>query len=423
MFIYIFVTLCYNFFSLFEEVTLMFNTMELTDNQRLILRYIFHHRQATRNQLVDISALTLLTISKTVNALLSEEVLISDGTMSSGMGRRQNLLKLNPSYRYVLGIDIGYASVKLGVIQFNGEVLERQVLLWRKESPDQTVPMEKILQILKGYIRRFGREQLLGIGASISGMVDIHEGRVLFCPNINGFNDRMLADELSRALDLPVYLDTSARAMAYGEMLFGKGRGIRDQMLVSLGYGSIAAGIIVDGRLYHGADGFSGELGHVRIPAATQGTRCTCGCCDCLEIYASLAMVLGDLSAALAEYQGYSPAKALMGGDALNAQTLAQAYRENDAIVTEHIRSVAGMIGQTISAAVNVLNPTLVTLSGGFVWNLPELTELVRTEILSNCLVPIRSRLSVDASMLDEYAPLQGAAMQIVARYLGFASN
>ena len=390
----------------------------VSDVKRQVLRYIFQNRQATRSELVQASGHVLMSVTTAVSSLIEDGLLVSDGTVAGGMGRRKNIIKLNPSHKYVLGLDIGFSTTKMGVIMFNGDVAESKVLL--NEKPlTQGMPLEATIEILHGFIRKYGADKFLGIGASISGMVDVNEGKVLFCPNISGFYNRAFSEELYGIFGLPVFIDTSARCMAIAEMCFGVSRGIREQMFISMGYGSIASGLIINGSIYQGVDGFAGELGHVRIenPVGNSG-RCTCGNMDCLELYASLTMAIRRIVDELRVYNGYSITKSLMEGGALSPEHMVEAYRKGDTIVRENIERVAGYIGSKAADAVNFTNPGMIILSGGFIWHLPEMVELIEGAIKSRCLVPIRNKLLVKRSSLNEHAPLQGSAIQLISRYL-----
>lgn len=396
---------------------------KLSDAQRQLLRLIISQGETTRNAMVEQSGFSLLTVTKSVTTLIEEGLLISDGVLTGGMGRRQNLIKPNPDYRYTLCVDIGFSSLKLGVVQFNGVIKESCIIPAREYPVADGIPYDEMLEALHAYLNKHGKENFLGMAISISGMVDIERGTVLFCPNIGGFNNRKFALELSREFDLPVQLDTSARYMAMAEMFFGGGRNIKDQMYISLGSGSIAAGIIVNGKSLQGAHGFAGEIGHIPVQNPKSDavlSRCSCGGIGCLELYASMAMVVQKLHAQLLKYNGYSPAKTLMGHNRLTPELLAQAYRQGDAIVTDTINDVAGYVGDIVSTAINLNNPELVTFGGGFVWHLPELVGLIEKKIRDTCLVPLRSRLTIQSSSIDENAPLMGGAMQIIGQHLGF---
>lgn len=393
--------------------------LQLPEVHQRVMQYIFHHGQATRQELSDDLGKSLMTISKAVTALIEEDMVMVDGALSAAAGRRKSILKLNPCHRLCVCVDIGYSSIKLALVAMNGDVMEKSRLPGLPYPIKSGIPEEAMLDVIESMIDRAGRERVLGIAVGISGMVNFEEGHVLFCPNIKGFNDRPLAAELSEKFSLPVLLDTSARCMALGEHCFGAGRGARDQMMLSLGAGSIASGIVSDGQLYRGAQGYAGEIGHTCVRPGARLQRCTCGGYDCLELYATGEMIREEIDASLREYDGYSKAKILLDGEPLTMNKLHPLWHSGDPIVHETIEAAVEDISSVLTGAVNLLTPSLVILGGGVVWHLPEVVEMIESRVRTSCLAPLREDMRFVRSALGEDAALQGAAVLLILKYLG----
>ncbi len=394
------------------------NRLDIPPLHRRLLRQVFNAGQATRQSLVEELGCTLLTVSKAVTALLNDGLLVIDGTLSSSAGRRKSLLKLNPVHRMCVCADIGYGSVKLGLVRLNGEV-EKKFVIPRMASPmTEGIDEECLLRAMDALIEEAGHDRVLGLGVGISGMVDFDRGRVLFCPNISGFDDRPLAEELSRRFGLPVLLDTSARCMAMGEYIFGASRGVRDQIFLSLGTGSIASGILADGRLYRSAAGFAGEIGHTCVRPGANAGRCTCGGYDCLEQFATVQMLCAHITEALNSFAGYSQAKRLLGHERVTLEWLGALLATGDPIVTEQVQRALDDIATVLTGAVNLLTPSQVIVGGRLVQCLPDAVEQLRNRVLSSCLTPLRTRLEIRPSQLGEDAALRGAAGMLVLNYL-----
>ena len=109
---------------------------------RIILKYILKNGYATRNDLIEITGLNIMTITKTVSSLINNGLLITDGTVTGGKGRRKEILKLNPIYKLILGVDFGYSSTEIGVVQFNGQILESRSIKGYKRPIDNGLPFE-----------------------------------------------------------------------------------------------------------------------------------------------------------------------------------------------------------------------------------------------------------------------------------------
>lgn len=397
------------------------NRLEAPELHRRMLRHIFQEGQATRQSLVEALGCTLLTVSKAVTALLEEGLLVVDGTMSSAAGRRKSILKINPRFRLSLCVDIGYGSIKVGLVRLNGEVEKKVVLPGHPNPINDGVPFDEMLRVMDAMIKEAGRDRILGIGVGISGMVRFETGSVLFCPNIYGFEDRPLADELSERFGLPVLVDTSARCMAMGEFHFGAGRGVQDQIFLSLGTGCIAAGILADGRLYRGPAGFAGEIGHNCVRPGMNHERCTCGGYDCLELYATLQMMCMNIDKNLRAFDGYSAAKKLLGNEPLTLSRLREVVSLGDPIVNELFTGAIDDIASVLVGVVNLFTPSLVVLGGGLTCYFPEAVGELRRKVLASCLTPMRSRLQIIPSRLGEDSALRGAAGMLIDNF--FSEN
>lgn len=394
------------------------NRLDAPELHRRTLWHLFQEGQATRQSLKDALGCTLLTASKAVTALLESGLLVVDGTVSSAMGRRKSVLKLNPRHRLCLCADIGYGSLKVALVRFNGEI-EKKIIIPGLPDPIQSgIPYEELLRVMEALILEAGCERILGVGVGISGMVHFESGRVLFCPNIQGFEDRPLAGELEERFGLPVLLDTSARCMTMGEYYFGAGRGVPNQMLLSLGTGSIAAGLLANGRIYRGPEGFAGEIGHTCVRPGVRRSRCSCGRYDCLELYASLQMLRANIEDSLRRFEGYSVAKRMLDDEPLTLECMREFVLSGDPVVEECFQSALNDVASVLVGAVNLFTPSLVVLGGGFPHFFPQIVDELQQRVLSACLPPMHTRLRLTGAALGEDASLRGAAGMLIQNYL-----
>ncbi len=224
-------------------------------------------------------------------------------------------------------------------------------------------------------------------------------------PNIPAFRNLTLTAPLAERLALPVSIENDAAAAALGEYRFGAARGARHLLHATLGTG-IGGGLVVDGRLYRGAQGLAGEIGHIVLDPA--GPPCGCGARGCLEAIAG-GVAFGKRAQRLVE-SGAAPVLASLAADrAPTAGDLAQAAaRGEDAAIAE-IRNGGHTIGIGLGSIVNVLNPDLVTLSGGLLGMGDFLLAPLRAAMASLAYGPA-ANTPVRVSELDEDAGLLGAA-------------
>lgn len=387
--------------------------------QQQLLQQIFRDGSGTRQSLVRSTGCTLLTVSKAVTSLLQEGLLMIDGLQASAGGRRTEILKLNPNYKKTVAVDIGYGSVKLALVCMDGTLETSRVIPGRASPIQDGVDMDAVFAAVGELIELCGRERLLGISVGISGLVNYDEGKVLFCPNIAGFESRPLAEEFSERFSVPVLLDTSARCMTVGEYRYGVGRGTEDLLFLSLGTGSIASGLLMHGVPVRGVSGLAGELGHTCVRPGEKLQRCSCGRYDCLELYASMQMLCQNIAQELNAFEGYSEAKRLLNGGPLPLDRLAEIVRIGDPIVMEVFEQAKDDIVSVLAGAINLLTPSLVILGGGLPFCLPEMAGEIEKHLYAACLPPVKHCLRVEISALGKNAALMGAAAMLTEQYFG----
>ncbi len=258
----------------------------------------------------------------------------------------------------VLAADVGATRMRAAAVTADGAVTARA----ERRTPDGSDPGAVIAALLE-LLREVNEATTgaLAVCAAAAGLVAGDEGRVVVAPNIPGFRDVALAAALSDALGLPAFVENDASAAALGEYRFGAGRGVRHLLHATLGTG-IGGGIVIDGRLYRGAKGFAGEIGHIIVDPS--GPRCGCGARGCLEALAS-GTAFAQRARRLVE-SGKAPILAEMteGRDPTGEDLLAAA-RAGDLAAEAEIRNGGHLLGLGLASLLNVLNPDVLTLSGG----------------------------------------------------------
>lgn len=185
--------------------------------------------------------------------------------------------------RFSLGVDIGGTNTEIGLVSKAGEIIRRSNLKTRQyNTPESFVGdlREKVLLILEDV--RISDISGIGIGAPNG---NYYKGTIEFAPNLAWRGIIPLAQMIYDALGLPAYLTNDANAAALGEMTYGGAKGMKDFIVITIGTG-LGSGIVVNGEVLYGYDGFAGELGHT-IVYPDNGRRCTCGRNGCLEAYVS----------------------------------------------------------------------------------------------------------------------------------------
>ena len=395
---------------------MLLKTEHLKGKSQQVLTEIFLQNNITRLELSARLGLSQLTISKIVTNLLELGLIIEGDVQKSTGGRKPTSLMINPDYAYIIALDIGSYAFKIGVVSLDGKVMDRtSTVTYEGYIPSPSLRLDEIYKLIQTYIDQYPQSKILGISIAVSGIIDYEKQEIVFCPNIRGMDKNDIVTHLSARFNLPVFLDTSARCLALAEQYFGHGRDIQNQIFISIGYG-ISSGLIIHSQLFRGTNGFSGEIGHIQVSDSPD--LCTCGNKGCLELYATIPMIIKQINSQIFKYNIFSPLLDLCPTpEQVTFPDIASAYRLGDKTVCKVITHIASILGKSLACSVNLLNPQLIVLGGGLVYTLPEIVEDVERFIHQNSLTPSNQQLSITQSKLDNDAPILGSACQIICRF------
>ena len=221
------------------------------------------------------------TVTKLINELIDEGFIQDLGKQGTSGGRRPSIYGLNPNAGFFIGVDIARQHFHIAICDFKGQLIDfiQDIEFVLEDNPEA---FRSLCQMIRSSVAQTGRDwnQVLGVGVSLSGRVNPEKGYSL---TYFVTEDIPLKDFLQRELDVPVSIENDSRAMAYGEYLTC----VKDEknvIFVNLSWG-LGMGMILDGRLYYGKSGFSGEIGH--FPILDNDLICRCGKKGCLETGAS----------------------------------------------------------------------------------------------------------------------------------------
>lgn len=288
----------------------------------------------------------------------------------------------------VLGVDVGGTKIAAGPVDRAGDQLASPLF-----SPSHTADTESFLAGLKASLRqamtRFDSLAPKAIGVACAGTVDMARGVVVTSPNLP-LTEVPVASILEAALGVPVVLENDANAAVLGEAVAaGAARGLRNVVMLALGTG-VGGGLFLDGRVYRGASGGAGELGHIIVQKG--GLPCRCGSRGCLEMYAS--------GPALARY-----AKAQTG------EAVAELARQGDPEALDAVRQLAEWLGVGLTSIANTFDPDMIVVGGGVSALGELLLHPAREYMRKAAMPPGRERIQVVSATLGNNAGLVGAAL------------
>lgn len=302
------------------------------------------------------------------------------------------------SGQYLLGIDLGGTYIKGALFNLTGTLLRQVELATEADCGPQHVVNRIALAaetLLTGESPVLKHQDLLGVGIGVPGNHDFANGIVIYSPNLPEWRRIPVRDWLAKRLACDIYLDNDANAAILGELWQGAGRGYRHIAMITVGTG-IGGGLILNGRLYRGAAGSAGEIGHTVV--ADGGPVCNCGIRGHLEALTAAPWLTRRAKEALAAGRVSTLAAR---GALLEAKHIFQAGAEGDSLALELIAEAAHYLGIGLANLVNLLSPELIIVGGGV------------AKAGENLLQPIRSAIK-------EYAlEVPAAVVKVVSAELG----
>ncbi len=264
---------------------------------------------------------------------------------------------------YRMGADLGGTKMLLALAAGDeGEIIRiKKVATRAKEGPRAILRhlLDNIEEIF--FEEGLPFQKLAGLGLCVAGFYDIRSKQIIKSPNLPGWEMFPLERELKEMLHLPVVIENDANAAAYGEFVFGAGRGVRNLVNITLGTG-IGGGIIAEGKIYRGSGGFAGEIGHLHV--LRNGPLCGCGRRGCVESLSSGTAIEREwrlLFSGSPAPQGVIPDTC----SGLRAGQIIAAAREGGPDAVKIVERAAYYLGLALSYVVNILNPELIVIGGG----------------------------------------------------------
>ena len=260
---------------------------------------------------------------------------------------------------YLYGVDVGGTSIKIGLFEADGTLLEKFKIPTRRENEGALV-ISDIADALKNRLEKRGDslDSLMGVGIGVPGPI-LPGGIVNRCVNI-GWGIKNVSRELSELMDgIRVEVINDANAAALGEFWKGAGQGYHSIVMVTLGTG-IGGGIVVDDRVVGGAHGAGGEIGHLKV-RNDETEICNCGKAGCLEQYASATGIVRMAKRQLAA----RAEKGLLAADDFTAKDVINAAKQEDPVAMEVFDEVCRCLGEGLALVSCVADPEVIVIGGG----------------------------------------------------------
>jgi predicted NBD/HSP70 family sugar kinase len=376
-------------------------------NERVLLEHLRHYGPLSRAQLARETGLSKPTVSQALANLERVGLARPIGQVSpEGGGRQAVLYESDPTAGYVVGIDIGRSWVRVAVADLAGTIVAR------REERNQVRSAKALVRLATELAQRaietagFTWSKVVHTVIGTPGVYDYSSERVLFASNLPGWGRRGLAELLHEAVGSNLTLENDANLAALGEQSFGCGAAVKTFVFFTVGTG-LGMGIVIDGKLYRGAHGASGEVGFLpiealEIPGFSMASASQRGM---METVAS-----GEGIVHIAQALGMRPP--------LSARQIFDAARAGDELALAVVEREGCHLALAVAAVAAILDPELIVLGGGVGHNVDLLRGPLERRLHE--ITPLRPRIV--ASELGEYAVLYGAIATglVIARDLVF---
>jgi N-acetylglucosamine repressor len=348
----------------------------MVDMNRNLVLNVLRTGAASRADVVRTTGLSPTTVSAIVSELIESGLINEVGEGKSSGGRPPLLLRIDDERNYIVGLKVTRFDISIAVTDLRAEVLHSELVELvglgaaepdgypfgspRTTEVDPSSVLDQLCAATADAVRRagVGLDQVVGIGIGLAGLVEAGTGMCRYSPAF-GWRNVPVAGPLAQRLGRPVLVDNDVNTLTVAEQWFGRGHGVDDFVVVTVGVG-VGAGLVIDGKLCRGARGAAGEIGHLPVGGST--VRCRCGERGCLEALSSDSAVLRYIDEALQRGETSSVARA--DTSTLTMGEVREAAESGDPVAAKALEKAGRMLGVGIATLVNLLNPRLVILSG-----------------------------------------------------------
>ena len=261
-----------------------------------------------------------------------------------------------------IGVDLGGTNLRIAAVDSNGNVLER-ITTGTKVARGRDLVLDEMCNAIQEVVaRQRGAGELAGIGIGVPGIIEMQTGMLRESPNLPGWHNYPVRDEIQGRLRTTVVLENDANAAALGEKWLGAAAGVDDMCMFTLGTG-VGGGLVMRGQIWHGMTGMAGELGHINVEP--EGHPCNCGSRGCLEQYASATAIKRMAQEAIASGHAPQMARALKEDPEFTSKVIYELAMQGDAPARGIFERVGKALGIVVADMVNIFNFPMYVIGGG----------------------------------------------------------
>lgn len=374
--------------------------------KKIITHYIYND-SSTITDLAKELDLSVPTVTKFISEMCEEGYINDYGKLETSGGRYPSLYGLNPESGYFIGVDIKKFAINIGLINFKGDMVELKMNIPFK-SENTSEALEELCKLILQFIKKvdIDNDKILNININVSGRVNPESGYSFSQFN---FEERPLAEVLTEKIGFRVTIDNDTRAMTYGEYMKGCVKGEKDIIFVNVNWG-LGIGIIIDGKIYTGKSGFSGEFGHTNV--FDNEIICHCGKKGCLETEASGSALHRILIERIQNGESSILSNRILSKDnVLTLDEIIASVNKEDLLCIEIVEEIGQKLGKQIAGLINIFNPELVIIGGTLSLTGDYITQPIKTAVRKYSLNLVNKDSAIMTSKLKDKAGIVGACM------------
>jgi glucokinase len=263
---------------------------------------------------------------------------------------------------FAIGVDLGGTNLRIAAVDSSGNVFER-ITTGTKVARGRDQVIDEMCNAIQEVVARHGNAgELAGIGIGVPGIIEMQTGMLRESPNLPGWHNYPVRDEIQGRLRTTVVLENDANAAALGEKWLGAAAGVDDMCMFTLGTG-VGGGVVMRGEIWHGMTGMAGELGHINVEP--DGHPCNCGSRGCLEQYASATAIKRMAQEAIVAGLAPQMARALKEDPEFTSKVIFELAMQGDAPARGIFERVGKALGTVVADLVNIFNFPMYVIGGG----------------------------------------------------------
>ncbi|MCU7548740.1 ROK family protein [Chitinophagaceae bacterium LB-8] len=377
--------------------------------KKKIIKHLYFNSVLSCTELSGRIKKSLPVTTKILNDLIEEGQVIEKGHAPSTGGRRPATYSLNPGLLYIVAVAMDQFVTRIAILNTLNNEVEREKR-FELPLPGNKDALSDLTVMIAQVIDQSGipKDKIAGIGIGMPGFVDVRKGVNYSFLQAPGSS---ITSYISNAVNLPVFIDNDSSLIALAELRFGAARERSNAMVINLGWG-IGLGMVLNGELFRGHNGFAGEFSH--IPIFSNGKLCSCGKRGCLETEASMLVVIQKAIEGLKQGRLSRLKPSLLEHFEQASESIIAAAREGDQYAIELFSEAGYNIGRGVAILIHLMNPEVVVLSGrgagaGKIWLAP-----IQQALNEHCIPRLADNTSIEFSTLGYRAELIGAASLVM---------